>query len=260
MGIDFMRDFTLEMYYLLCKKMVNSSYSVITFENYFEKFKKTDDPCIILRHDVDEKPQNALTLGKIEHDFGIRSTFYFRIVPHVFVPDIIHNLVDLGHEIGYHYEVLDQTKGDYDKAKYLFIKNLEILRQFYNIKTVCMHGNPITPWINKDFWNQFSLEEFGLLGEPYISVDYRSLNYFTDTGRSWNSKFRVKDIVPSTYNRKISNTSDLIQIIHEQNLRRICINTHPQRWNQELLPWFQEYLWQNVKNIGKNTINLIKKV
>jgi hypothetical protein len=259
LGIDSMRDFTDSMYYSLCKEMVNSPYSVITFENYFKKYKMTLDPCIILRHDVDEKPQNALTLGKIEHDFGICSTFYFRMVPHVFVPDIIRKLVDLGHEIGYHYEVLDQTEGDYGKARLLFIKNMETLRQFYDIKTACMHGNPITPWINKDFWTHFSFEEFGILGEPYISVDYSSLEYFTDTGRSWNSKFSVKDIVPRTYDKKIRNTSDLIQIIREENFQRMCINIHPHRWNQNLLPWFREYVWQNIKNVGKGLINISRR-
>lgn len=254
-----MRDFTYSTYNLLCEELVNSSYDVIRFEDYFTTYKINDDPCIIVRHDVDEKPQNALDLGKIEFNYGIHSTYYFRMVPHIFEPEIIRDLVALGHEIGYHYEVLDQTKGDYKKARELFKTNLQTLRQLYNVKTVCMHGNPVTPWVNKDIWTNFSFDEFGILGEPYISVDYHFLEYFTDTGRSWNSRFRVKDIVPGSYTKKIQNTAELIQLIHEGTLNRICINIHPHRWNEAILPWFHEYVWQNVKNIGKGLINISRR-
>ena len=242
--------------------MADSNYAVTTFEKYFTHYKATEEPCIILRHDVDERPENALALGRIEHDFGICSTYYFRTVPGVFEPGIIRGLIDLGHEIGYHYEVLDQAGGDFLKARALFIKNLELLRQYYNVKTVCMHGNPVTKWINKDFWNGNTFDEFGILGEPYLSVDYRTLEYFTDTGRSWNSRFRVKDVVditPSIHSRGIRSTPDLIRLIHSRTLPRMCINMHPHRWNEGLVLWIREYVWQNSKNAGKALINLSRR-
>jgi hypothetical protein len=59
-------------------------------------------------------------MALIEHEYGIRSTYYFRTVKEVFQPDIIRKIADHGHEIEYHYEVLDKAK------------------------TICMHGNPLT--------------------------------------------------------------------------------------------------------------------
>lgn len=29
------------------------------------------------------------------------------------------------------------------------------------------------------------------------------------------------------------------------------ITIHPQRWNDALIPWTKELVWQNVKNVGK---------
>jgi len=34
---------------------------------------------------------------------------------------------------------------------------------------------------------------------------------------------------------------------------KIMLNTHPQRWDDKLWPWVKELVWQNVKNIIKNT-------
>ena len=58
-------------------------------------------------------------MAKREHEMGIRSSYYFRY-PFTFRPDIIRKIRDLGHEIGYHYEVLSKTNGDYTKAIALF--------------------------------------------------------------------------------------------------------------------------------------------
>lgn len=62
---------------------------------------------LILRHDVDLKPQNSLATAKIEHDLDINGSYYFRMVPESYNVDIIKEIASLGHEIGYHYETMD---------------------------------------------------------------------------------------------------------------------------------------------------------
>ena len=74
------------------------------------------DKLIIMRHDVDKKPYNALRIAKIENELGIESTFYFRTTKEVFIPEIISEISNLGHEVGYHYEVLCKSEGNYDVA------------------------------------------------------------------------------------------------------------------------------------------------
>ena len=64
---------------------------------------------VVLRHDIDRKPMNALRMAELEYELGIQSTYYFRF-PCTFKPEIIRKIRDLGHEVGYHYEVLSKAK------------------------------------------------------------------------------------------------------------------------------------------------------
>lgn len=67
----------------------------------------SNDKTIILRHDVDKLPENSLRFAQIQHELGIRGSYYFRMVPESFDTDIIKQIANLGHEIGYHYEDID---------------------------------------------------------------------------------------------------------------------------------------------------------
>lgn len=79
---------------------------------------------VILRHDVDARPHNALNIAQLEHSLGIKGSYYFRMVPECFDTEIIRRIASMGHEIGYHYEtlvtVMDEGKkglGDFGTKK-----------------------------------------------------------------------------------------------------------------------------------------------
>ena len=61
-------------------------------------------------------PERALVTAKIEHELGIKSTYYFRMIKSVFKPQIIRQINEMGHEIGYHYETLSEANGNTKKA------------------------------------------------------------------------------------------------------------------------------------------------
>lgn len=46
-------------------------------------------------------------MAELEKEFGIKGTYYFRIVPESFDESIIKQIEEMGHEIGYHYEEID---------------------------------------------------------------------------------------------------------------------------------------------------------
>jgi hypothetical protein len=71
---------------------------------------------IILRHDVDSRPGMALKMAELENRKDICSTYYFRFTKNIFDPGIIRRVSDLGHEIGYHYEVLSKAGGNFEEA------------------------------------------------------------------------------------------------------------------------------------------------
>jgi len=56
---------------------------------------------IILRHDVDRRPGNALKTALLEHYLGIPASYYFRSVPESWDETVIRKIAGLGHEIGY---------------------------------------------------------------------------------------------------------------------------------------------------------------
>jgi hypothetical protein len=214
---------------------------------------------VILRHDVDREAGRALEMARLECDYGIRSTYYFRHKKNVFKPEIIADIANMGHEIGFHYEVMDKAKGDKVKAIEIFKKELNDLQKIANINTVCMHGNPFAPWSNRDLWTDYSFTSFGIIGEPYISIDYEKVLYLTDTGRTWaDLNIRVKDVVNKSYGGvnssfigRISSTDDVSALIQSKKVPLICVLVHPNRWCNDLPGWGKELISQNVKNIGK---------
>ena len=119
-----------------------------TFQTFSEFLVKPAQKVIILRHDVDAKKENSLRFAKIQHQVGIRGTYYFRIVPKSFDENIIKQIADMGHEVGYHYEDIDLASSKFvDQgssleeeelfalAIELFTKNLNTFRKLVPVKT-----------------------------------------------------------------------------------------------------------------------------
>ena len=247
------RDFTFSVYKKLCKALQNNGYLPITVNDFI----KTNNiqKKIIMRHDVDRKPIQALKMAQIENHLGFTSTYYFRTVKGVLVPDIINKIAKLGHEIGYHYEVLALNKGNKSKAIKQFETELAFLREICDVKTICMHGSPLSPWRDLDLWKSYNYEKYNIIGEPYLSIDYGKVHYFTDTGRRWNGqKYNVRDVVNDEIkNFDVKSTKELISIIPNLD-KSISINAHPHRWHDKFGGWVLEYLGQNIKNLGKRYI------
>lgn len=242
-----MLDFTLKKYKELCDCVSRSSYKIITVERYLSHFNLSD-AFTILRHDVDRKPARAEKMALIESDFGIKATYYFRKAHYVFKPEIMKRISAMGHEIGYHYEVLDKAKGNIQKAYLIFKKELTMFRDIANIKSVAMHGNPLTGWINSDFWKHFSFDEFHLSGDASLSIKDNSVLYFTDTGRNWNPmKYNRKDFISNSnanksLAKKIYKTDDLIRFVSSfEKKHHLYLSIHPNRWNDSTVDWLLQF-------------------
>lgn len=210
----------------------------------------------IMRHDVDGNIRNALAMAQIDARNGIRATYYFRVKPLLFDAVIIKKIADLGHEIGYHYEVLSDAKGDFKKAGTLFAANLKKIRSLAPVQSVCMHGRALSPYNNLDFWKTHTLAEFDLIAEPYLSIDYSDKYYFSDTSRCWdNHRYNLRDIVDSLGNTGIKSTDELIAFLNTPGPKKGAILTHSNFWVDNRLQWsFNRYLF-----FGLNQLKRIKK-
>lgn len=248
---DQMRDFTLQTYKILCTELQRHGYSFVTFAEYCEQIPS--EKFVIMRHDIDRNPENALKIAHIENRLMVSSSYYFRIVKRSYDEAVMNEIASLGHEIGYHYEDLTVAGGDTDYAIKLFTTNLKIMRKIYPVRTICMHGSPLSRWDNLMLWKKYNYRDYGIVGEPYIDVDFSKVTYLTDTGRCWNGKnVSVRDKVESTYRRAIKTTFDLIEQLNYNLLPdQLMITMHPQRWANESLPWLRELVWQNTKNVVK---------
>ena len=97
------RDFTLTVFRQLLTALKEQQY---TFQTFAQFLKNPAPKAIILRHDVDARKLNSLHTAQLEAEMGIIGTYNFRIVPQSFDEEVIQEIADLGHEIGYHYEDL----------------------------------------------------------------------------------------------------------------------------------------------------------
>ena len=253
-------DFTLKTYSELLNVLKERGYRFITFGQYCaEKNGLSDVPFVILRHDVDLKAENSLATAKLEHEKGITASYYFRVVPESNKPEIIKAIVDLGHEIGYHYEDMTVCEGDAGKAIVHFEKQLAYFRQYYPVRTVCMHGSPRSKYDGRDLWKHYDYHNYGIIGEPYFDVDFSKVFYLTDTGRRWDGfNVSVRDKVPVYQDEWIRqglvfrSTDDIIaSVVKECFPMRLMMTTHPQRWEVHFVPWMFELTSQRIKNVVK---------
>jgi len=246
-----MRDFTVSSFRLLLQELINSGYAFLPVCDFRDDLPgKT----IVLRHDVDARKLNSLRFARIEHELGLKTTYYFRIVPQSFDAGVISEIAAMGHEIGYHYEDLGLAKGDPAKAVELFRKHLEEFRKICPITTICMHGSPLSKYDNRDLWETYNYRDYGITCEPYFDIDYSKVFYLTDTGRTWdNSGISVRDKVNSASGPVFRSTSDIIRSINKLP-DKVMFTFHPQRWDDALIPWLRELVMQNLKNVVKKRI------
>jgi hypothetical protein len=226
-------DFTSITYRKLLESLISRAY---IFQPYAEFLEQPQTRCIILRHDVEARYRNALDFARIQYEYGIRGTYYFRFLPYHFDREIIHRIAEMGHEIGYHYDDLSHCKGDFEKALQRFEKNLATLREIAEVKTICMEGAPLSKWDNRDLWGKHQIpgtkfqtnyklqitnsrnaepgtrnkqhyRDFGIIGEPYFDTDFTNVFYLTDTGRRWDGKGSVRDKVGQSDNWTIGQSA-----------------------------------------------------
>jgi len=271
-------DFTFAKYRELCEVISKAEYTPLTVEKYLS-LKDKPEPFVIIRHDVDSQPEYALKMAKLENEFGIASSYYFRYIESIFLPDLIKKIAGLGHEIGYHYEVLDKARGNHAQAIKIFEKELNEFRRLYDVKTIAQHGSPLigtlaaisisgmftiakslirhedvfTHWTSRDLWTKYNFKDFGIIGEAYLSINFDEILYLSDTGRSWNStRYKIKDFVDDGLHIqiKVKHTDDIIKIIKKRDMN-IYILVHANQWKENFREWLKWLMLQQIRNAGK---------
>ncbi len=246
-------DFSDEAYAALLDAGLDAGYEFITVSEYL-RGDELPERFLIIRHDVDRKPMNSLQMARTEAVRDISTTYYFRIIPKTFRPDLIQQTEALGNEVGYHYEDLDTADGDVAAAHDSFRRNLRRFRRLCEIDTICMHGNPLTAHDNRDMWaGEYAYSDYELLGEAYLSMDFTDVTYFSDTGRTWeDGPLKVKDHTMGEGDKQVQvdSTWELIELLRANEIDRGCLLVHPNRWAGS----YAELLAERTKDAATNVV------
>lgn len=224
---------------------------------------------IVLKHDVETNIQRAVELAKIEHQFGHRGSYYIQayLLNDNRSIDLLNTIKTMGHEVSYHYDVMDSNKGNLDKAIIEFENNKCVFENNgFHIITVCQHGNPVIERIgytsNRDF---FRSQRVQLLYPSIadIMVNYKTkyctdFTYYSDAGRKF---CKIADPINNDVNNsneknvKYENLNELFVAIQKD--KSVIVSTHPHRWCQTAV----EYTLKNAFfRVAKGTAKVLLHV
>ncbi len=97
--------FSYDGYIKLISEFKQEGYSFIYFTEESESIKQ-----IILRHDIDNSIESALRLARIEHELGVKSTYFVLLGTDFYNPfslsskEMMKEIINLGHSIGLHFD------------------------------------------------------------------------------------------------------------------------------------------------------------
>lgn len=164
-----------------------------TFIGYDDTIR---DGTVLLRHDVDLSPRNALRCARIEADRGVRATYFFLVTCPLynlaFRPnrDLLTRIAALGHDIGLHFsthQYWDDDPGDAAVAERVAAER-DVLAALGAdpVETVSFHRPP--EWV---FERRF--DGFDSAYEPRF---FREVAYRSDSNMRWRDERPFADGVP----------------------------------------------------------------
>lgn len=252
-----------------CKALFNNNMISIPAK----EVKKGMNSFIVLKHDIETNVQKAYKLAKIESKYGHRGTYYAHA--YLFEKEknvkILSKIQKMGHEVSYHYDVMDSNKGNIEKAINEFDNNVKVIRKKgFEIKTVCQHGNPIVERMgynsNRDFFRNKKVEkkyedivDIMVNFKEKYKVDYK---YYSDAGRKFKLIFDpiTCDILKNDdKNIPYENLEELFNNLENKTI----ISTHPHRWTRFTIEYilksgFATIIKHTAKILAKNPF--IKKI
>lgn len=226
-----------------CKRLSEMGVILCTAEQSLKLQKGTR--FVVLKHDVEDNVPNAHKLAQIEHSYGICGSYYVQAFL-LNSSDNVRLLQEMqcwGHEISYHYDVLDAHAGDYIAAEKDFIEKSRLFADAgFQYGTICQHGNPVKNRVgytsNRDFFRHPGIRsrypQWVDMVVDYSKYAVSEYKYISDASYRWNiiTEPETNDLHPEIKNTKVGGFDNLIELI--QNSREsFIVSTHPHRWKDE---------------------------
>lgn len=224
---------------------------------------------LVLKHDVETNVPNAYKIAQIENKYGHRGSYYVQtyLLKNENNVRLLKEMRDMGHEISYHYDVMDSNKGNIESAIVEFEKNRKMFEgNGFDVVTVCQHGNPVVErngyHSNRDFFRSEKVRsiypditDIMVNFKEQVPTDYL---YFSDAGR----RFKL---IYDPINNDIENSDD--KNVPFDNLQLLLaglsdekgniISIHPHRWMNSAV----KYIIKNVIfKVLKTTAKILQKI
>ena len=224
---------------------------------------------VVLKHDVETDVARALEMAKIEQKHGHRGSYYVQayLMDNAENVKMLSEMQNMGHEISYHYDVMDSCKGDIDKAIAEFELNAaKFIQNGFELKTLCQHGNPVVERVgytsNRDFFRNERVRQL----YPHLSdimVDYKEKYgtdylYFSDAGRRFQMIYDpINNDIENSDDKNIP-YNDLDALLGTLSSEKgNIISTHPHRWTRSATKYLiKSALFKLIKSVAKILIKI----
>lgn len=204
-------DFTTKNYTKLVK-YANEKYHFITFDTRAFHHKS-----IYWRHDVDFSMHRAYKLAQIEAELGIKTTYFVLLHSQFYnllepeVTDLVFKIINLGHNIGLHFDSHYYVINDEKTLNEKLIFEKVFLENLFKIKI-----NVFSFHITNEFTNQCRNNEYGKMINVYSSYFQNNVNYCSDSNGYWRFD-RLEDVLT------------------KGNFQVLQVLTHPELWQDEVM-------------------------
>jgi len=212
--------------------------------------QKDNSEWIVIKHDVETDVEKALELAKIESKYNLCATYYVQAYLMEVNVAKLKEIQALGHEVTYHYDVLDANNGSFEKALIEFETTIgHFEKNGFNVKTVCPHGNPVMirdGWSsNKDFFRNDAVKQnfseiLDIVVELPNIVKY-GYTYISDAGYGWKEIVNVQDNdKQNNGDIDLDSYKNCIDVIINND--RVILSTHPHRWEKKSLVYISKII------------------
>ncbi|PFL57214.1 hypothetical protein COJ27_29885 [Bacillus cereus] len=207
-------------------------YSFFTCKDYILRdIQHSNVLSCVLRHDVDLSPERAMNFAEIEHNLGIKSTYFFRVYANEYnlfsyeVLSLLRDLKKMGHEIGYHAEPIDVEKATGIPRMEAFDIGLKAMELALDetIDGIASH-NDDTPDNNLEFFRNHSANSLGKLYEAYDNEKFNLFEKSTYVTDSYQWYWRT------FINGNLTQRQDCVCKHFLEGTRSLYVLTHPHNW------------------------------
>ncbi|MBR4924270.1 MAG: hypothetical protein IKZ61_00795 [Prevotella sp.] len=221
--------FTFKGYADLIDTLRKSGYEFADYHDYADFTR-----CVILRHDIDNSIEKALTIAELEHEQGVKSTYFTLLRTDFYNPASrkglsgLKKIQSLGHEIGLHFD--EMAYDELDDVEVAIKHEAGVLSDIIGtpITIVSMH-RPSQKTLDANY-------DLYPMVNSYGKTFFNDFKYLSDSRRRWREP--AHDIIKSgEYDRLHILThpiwyQETEESIHD-TIKRFVTSANKERYLQE---------------------------